>query len=228
MANRAWMNFGHMYANLTSPAMVSCQLTVDSTAGEGLSSLESNGYVKQAFMASGSPSPDNPNPQAGVIWLQLSDNYAKMINLISSIVQPLSGSNVPVHASGSPLTVGNAYTITVLGTTTEAQWHSLGVPAGVKPAVGVNFIALLVGLGTGTGQVQVSDPSGISSIEIVPDPQQSLGPQGASNQGAWIMLKCMAPTSSSVTTPVATAPADGSRINLTLLMDNSSVTVDGL
>lgn len=224
MANRAWMNFGHFYTNLTTPNLVSCNFIVDAANGNGLGirSLKSNGYVKNVYMhTTSTPASGNPNPASGLIMIQLADNYARSICGMSSIVSPLSGSNVVVTAAGAALTPGAAYVIVLVGTTTAAQWAALGVPAGVTPAVGVSFIAKLSGIGVGSGLVQVPTSSNTDSIETIGDPNLSLGPQNSPNQGGWIILQTLK-------SDVLTAPAAGSVIALSFLLDSSSVNVDGL
>lgn len=223
MANRAWMNFGHFYTNLTSPNMVSCNFIVDQSNGNGLGirSLKSNGYVKNVYMnTSSSPASGNPNPQAGNIVIHLADNYARSICGMNALISPLSGSNLAVNASA--LTAGHPYVIVLVGTTTAAQWASLGVPAGVTPAVGVSFIAAVTGLGGGgSGLVQAPSNSGITNFETIGDPNLSIGPQGVSNQGAWIIIQCLK-------NDVLTQPAQNTVIALSFLLDSSSVNVDGL
>ena len=224
------MNFGHMYANHTMPAIVDCNFVVDAdnTNGLGISSLKSNGYVKNVFMhTSATPDASNPNPAVGIILVQLQDNYARLLSVLPSIVSPLTGSELVTTAAGAALTVGQPYVITTLGTNTAADWRAIGLPAGLTAAVGMNFIAIATGSGTGTGKVKAVGVSGIQSVEIVPNPQMELGPQGVSNQGAWLMLRTMGATNSSTTTMIPKAPAEDSVISLMIYLDNSSVTVDG-
>lgn len=221
MANRAWMNFGHMYANLTMPAMVSCNFVIDSANGNGLGirSLKSNGYVKNVFMhTSASPLLGNPNPAAGYIMVQLADNYARSISGINSIVSPISGT--PLTAT----TAGLAYTIVSLGTASLAQWQAAGVPVGFTPAVGLSFIALQSATIGGSAAVEVPATAGsnITNIETVGDPNQSISNSNVnSNGGAYVILRCLK-------NAVIQQPADESVIALTFLLDNSSVNVDGL
>lgn len=231
MANRSWMNGQKLYANLTAPTMVSVQFSVDATQIYGVSGLKSNGYIKHVYMHSTNGSPASPNPAAGIIAIQLQDNYTKMVNCMSSVNSPLTGSNIAINGTG--LTVGNMYVITVLGTSTLADWQLCGLPVGLTPAVGMAFVATHTGdgAGTGTGQVKAVGVSAIQSIEMVGNPQLELGPQGVSNQGGWIYLQCLAPTISTgayIAPMIPTAPAASSIISISLLLDNSSVTVDGL
>ena len=163
----------------------------------------------------------NPNPVPGIIWVQLADNYARSINGIMSMVSPLDPANITVLERDSALVVGQPYVIVLVGTTTAAEWHLMGVPAGVTPAVGVSFIALITGTGAGSGLVRSPLVSGIDHMEIIGDPNVSFGPQGVPNQGAWIMLQCLSNNA-------LTAPADNTVVALSFILDSSSVNVDGL
>jgi hypothetical protein len=296
MANRNWMNGSKVFTNLTAPAMVNMQFTVDPTDPNGIIDLMSNGYVEAVYMHSSDGSPASPNPASGIIAIQLKDNYAAMINMQASLDAPVTGSELSVRAADTALTIGVPYEITTLGSASAANWLALGVPAGVTPAVGVVFIAIATGAGTSTtSKVKAIGSASIMAIESMGmSSPESLGPQGSSNQGAWIYLKCLAPSvsssssSTSAGTPAGsisqgvipvtagtagnavtnnagvlessggedlsvnaqtftgdalaghthtitstaslalTAPATGSIISISLLMDNSSVTVDGL
>lgn len=169
----------------------------------------------------------NPNPAAGFIYVQLQDNFYSYLYGCSQI-QAASGSNVNVT---SGLTQYKPYVITALGTTTAAAWVTLGLPIGTTAAVGVAFIAATSSAGTGTGTVALSGVSGITSIEVVGNPDLMINSSAAqvsgSPSGSYIIYQCLAPTSSSVTTLIPTAPAAGSTITLGLYMSNSSVTVQG-
>lgn len=295
MANRNWLNGQKLYTNLAAPTMINLQFEVDPTDPTGIANLKSNGLVKAVYMHSSDGSPVGPNPANGVIVVQLQDNYASMINMESSLVSPASGSDLSVRAADTALTVGQPYVISVLGAATAANWITLGVPSGITPAVGVMFIAQATGAGTNSvSKVQAITKSGISSVELMGDPQAMLGPQGVSNQGAWLFLQCVSDstastaaaitagtpsgsisagvipvtagtagnavtnnagvlessggqdlavnaqtftgdalaththTITSTTSMAKAAPATGSIINISFLMDNSSVTVDGL
>lgn len=231
MANRAWMNFGKSYENLTMPGKVNLQFTVDATQVSGISGLKSNGYVKAVYMHSTNGSPSTPNPAAGIIAIQLRDNYSSFIDLEARVQAPVTGSNIAINGTG--LTVGNVYQITVLGTSTTADFQLCGLPAGLIPAVGMAFVATHTGdgAGTGSGQVKAIGVSAISSMEMMGNSQTELGPQGVSNQGGYLYIQCLAPTISTgayIAPMIPTAPAAGSVIYMTLSFDNSSVTVDGL
>lgn len=147
--------------------------------------------VTISYQASG-----NPNPADGYGIIQLKDNYQYLINGFQSYVVPTT-SNTTSTTSG--LTVGNPYVITVLGTTTVAEWQDIGVPVGITPAVGVAFIASKTGTGgSHTGKVGLPSVSGISHIELVGDPNKtivsstrSVGILGGPS-GAYIMFKFVA------------------------------------
>ena len=64
-----------------------------------------------------------------------------------------SVSSTSVAVSGAALIIGNKYIITSLGTTTTANWNTLGVPTTVAPNVEVVFTAAATGAGSGTGTV---------------------------------------------------------------------------
>lgn len=202
-------------------ALIDCQFTVDSTSASGISSLK-GGLVPAVYMHSGSPSASNPNPAAGYAIVQLGDNFNGLYECTAQIQSPNSGSNLLVASAG--LTVGLVYVITVLGTTTTANWHALGVPAGVTPAVGVAFVAQLTST-TGTGAVQVPATAGsaVDSIEIAGNPNVTLASSNPA-QGAgyypYIVFRFMANLA------IAT-PADGTIVRLGMLLSNSSVQVGG-
>lgn len=195
-----WINRGHFYVPHVRPILVDCNFLVDATNGLGITNLKGQGISNVFMHTSTTPSAGpngvvNPNPASGLISVQLSDNFMKYYGGFNSITPPLSGSDVAVLASGAPLTVGVAYTISVLGTSTAADWLAVGVPPGVTPAVGVCFIAIATGSGTGSGKVQIvaSGASAIDHIEVIGDPNMSINPipvGGSPHVGGWITLGC--------------------------------------
>lgn len=113
-------------------------------------------------------------------------------------------------------------------TTNLADWQGVGVPKGVVPAVGVSFIATAVGYTTGgasSGTVKALGISGIQAMEILGDANLSLAPipmGGSPNSGGWVMVQFLAPTSSSVTTLIPTAPADTSIVYMQFLLEEAT------
>lgn len=221
MANRAFMNFGRTFTNHKDPATIDCQFVVDNTQASGISGLKSNGYVKAIYMNSAAMSPDTPNPAAGIIAVQLTDNYFSFIQANYTGGAPNSGSNLSTKTADAALTAGTPYVITVLGTNTLADWQACGLPAGLTPAIGMTFIAANTGAaGTHTGQVQAVIPTNCDSIELIGNPNSELGPQNIQNQGGWLFFQCM--KNGAVATP-----APGTTFYLSMELNTSSVTVDG-
>jgi hypothetical protein len=165
----------------------------------------------------------NPNPEAGYAVIQLKGNYNRYIGGFSGVQAPLTST------STTSLTAGDPYVITSLGTTTTAQWQTAGLPMGFTPAVGSAFIAAASASLSGTGTVGVPAASPIVSIQVVGDPNQEISnSNSAANGGMQLIVSMQAATSSSTTTLVPTAPANNSVVGMTIRLDNSSVSVDGL
>ncbi len=188
------LNGKSLYTNIAKPMEVNMTFTVTPTNGLGVTSLKSNGYVRNVFMhTSTTPTANNgytnPNPAAGYAAIQFNNNFNRYIGMTSSFVGVTATST---KIDDSALTAGVVYVITVLGDSTEAVWHAVGVPAGITPAVGVSFIALTVGAGAGTStsRVQLSTSSGISAVEVVGDPNTTIASSNiATNGGAWVLVK---------------------------------------
>lgn len=197
MANRNYPNGKSIYIPHIKPVLLDCNFIVDSTNGNGLGIRSLKGsYIQNVFMNTSSTpgvgnsnnaTPNipitNPNPQAGIIVVQFQDNYVRSLSGFSAYIPPVSGSSLAID--GSNLTVGHAYTIVSLGTSTTADWITVGVPIGVIPAVGVTFIAAAAGAGSGSGAVEApaAAGSGIQHIETIGDPNTTLSPNPASAQG---------------------------------------------
>jgi hypothetical protein len=117
--------------------------------------------------------------------------------------------------------------------TNQQNWNQVGLLPGVVPNIGASFIATATGSSTGggsTGLVVAPGISGITSIEVVGDPNQSFAPipfAGSTNHGAWILVQFLAPTSSSTTTLIPTAPAQNTVVGMSFYVNLSSVAVDG-
>lgn len=150
---------------------------------------------------------------------------------------PLPG---PGQDGASPLNTGFTFTSTVYNGNTTC-WRGVGLPGGVIPNVGASFIATATGFSTGggsTGQVQAPSVSTISSVEVVGDPNQSVGPGptgnngGSPNVGAWIMVQFLAPvitgaSSPYTTTMTPTAPTNGSVVGMSFVMEAGSILIAG-
>lgn len=237
MANRNWANGKKISIMHVEPVLLDCNFIVDSTNGNGLGIRSLKGpAVQNAFMhttttpGAGNTNPStpnvpvtNPNPASGTIVIQLQDNYNRSLSGTHANVSPTSGSSIAISSAGT--VAGIAYIITTVGSTTTADWHALGVPAGVTPAVGVAFIAASTTTKPGSGVVMITAAAGagICSIETVGDPNLSIAPDLSRSQGygAQIILQCRDYAGA------IAAPANGTVISLQFLLSNSSITVQG-
>lgn len=215
------LNGKSIYMNIAKPEVVECSFIVDSTAGAGLTSLKSNGYIEAIYMASSAPSASNPNPLAGFMQVQFANNFNKFLGMELSSV---SYQQTSTKIDNSVLVPGQAYVISILGNATAAKWHAIGVPVGVTPAVGVAFIALTDG-GAGnvlTSRVMLPLKSGVAAVEAFGNPNLAVNSNISANGGEYVIAQLLDFAGALV------APVDGSEIKLSFLFDGSSVTVDGL
>lgn len=208
------------------PVQLHSSFLVDNTDPKGVTNLK-GAYIKDVFMhTSTTPSAENPNPVAGTIILQSHSAFNRLYIADFSIISPL-GTPLAIDATSAALTVGVAYTITTVGDASAAQWLALGLPPGILPATGVAFIALVTGNGAAsTARIAptAAAGSGVASMEIVGSADSMLGANKlASGQlfASEIILQCRDYAGALV------APAAGSKIELRLLLSNSSVLVGG-
>lgn len=216
MANRRF-DSQFLFQFETMPVLLSCNFVVDSANGNGLGirSLKGNG-IKSVFMhTSSTPAAGSPNPESGVIMVQLQDNYNRYLGGFSGQVSPVSGTPLTSTTATDP------YVIVSLGTATAAQWTAAGVPAGVTPAVGVAFVAKATGTIGGSAAVEAPITSGISSIEVIGDPNTTLALTNSGVNGGGIIIM------QTLLDAVLTPAADGTVIGLNFYLSNSSVTVAG-
>ena len=73
-----------------------------------------------------------------------------------SVLKPSTNGNVVTSTAGSTVSnnsfiVGAEYTVLTLGTTTNAEWNTIGGTTGVTYAVGTVFTAAVTGTGSGNG-----------------------------------------------------------------------------
>jgi hypothetical protein len=220
MANRNWASGGKVYQMHVSPVLIDCNFVVDSTNGNGLGIRSLKGpTVTNVFMnTSATPGSNNgvtnPNPEAGIIVVQLQDTYNRSLGGYSATV-------TPVGSSGTATTAGVPAVITSLGTATLAQWQAVGLPIGITPAVGVAFIP--TSSATIGGSATVAPPAaagtGITNIETIGDPNLTMS-NTTGKFGTQIILQCMK-------NGTLTAPANNSVISLSFMLNNSSVLVSG-
>lgn len=224
MANQPIFNYPNnkLYQYEVYPVLLSCNFIVDSSNGNGLGlrSLKGNGILNVFMHTSASPGTGNngivnPNPEAGVIVVQLTNQFNRYLSGFSGAVSPLSGSNL------TSVTAGNPYVLTSLGTATAAQLQAIGFPPGVTPALGAAFIASSSTTVPGSATVQAPSLSGIESIEIVGDPNTTLQNSNVyANMGAQIVMQC-------TKNGALATPANGTVLGLNFYLSNSSVQING-
>lgn len=179
---------------------------------------------------------------AGSVWTDGSGNlYVVATTLSSGTVLKTNGTNAPSPAAGTLTFVSGTgastaltYSAAVAGLATGftfaqtvsdtnlGDWQGVGLPAGLTPAVGQSFIATATGSGASTGTVKAAGISGITSIEVLGDPSASFSPmpQGLSaHPGGWLLVQLLAPTNTTTTTLIPTAPTAGTVVGLNFYVD---------
>lgn len=124
-------------------------------------------------------------------------------------------------AAVAGLATGFTFALTVSDTNLQ-DWNGVGLPKGLTPTVGQAFVATTTGAGASTGLVIAPGVSGITSLEVIGDPNQTLAPMpqgGSPNSGGWVLVQFLADTSASVTTKIATAPATNSVAGMSFYVD---------
>jgi hypothetical protein len=221
MANRNWSSGGKVYQMHVSPVLIDCNFVVDQTNGNGLGIRNLKGpTVTNVFMNTtatpgiGNNGVTNPNPEAGIIVVQLADTYNRSLGGYSALITPV-GTSTTATTSGVPAV------ITSLGTATLAQWQAVGLPIGLTPTVGQAFIP--TSSATIGGGATVAPPaaagSGITNIETIGDPNTTMN-NIKGKFGTQIILQCMK-------NGVLTQPAQNAVISLSFMLNNSSVLVSG-
>jgi hypothetical protein len=149
------------------------------------------------------------------------------VTVVSTMTAPLPGG-----AMDGAIATGFTFAL-IDYMSNQGNWAAVGLPSGVIPNVGASFIATATGSSTGggsTGLVVVPGVSGVNGVEVVGDPNQSFAPipiGGSPNVGGWLMLQFLAPTSSSVTTPIATNPANNCTVGLGFYVEAGSIVIAG-
>lgn len=136
---------------------------------------------------------------------------------------------LPGAPADGVIPTGFTFALTV-NDSNRTDWQNVGVPAGVVPQPGVSFIAKAQGSGSSTGLAKAVGISAITSMEVIGDPSLSLGPmpfRGSPNVGGWILVQLLAPTSTSTTTLIPTAPAAGTVISMGFYVEQGSIIIAG-
>lgn len=182
-------NGNKFYSNVTIPTSTFINFTVTPTNGLGVTSVKSNGYVNYAFMhTSTTPTSTagilNPNPPSGYAIIGLQNDFNHFLGMRWQV-------DAPATSTGTTSTTANTvYTITLVGTTTAAQWQAVGLPAWLTPAVGQTFVATATQAIGGTGTVGVAGVSNISTLSVVGNPDQTITSSNiAQYGGAYLVLQ---------------------------------------
>ncbi len=159
-----------------STDVLTASFTVDSTTDSGIKDLVGGAGIKNIYMPS---SGDTPYfNQAGILIVQMEDNYSRFISVNAQAQPKNDGSTIAVNDEDN-WNSGELYVIKTLGDLTAEQWHTLGVPAGITPAVGVSFLArsdVFVGATTSEVTDIYAQTSKIAYLEILGDPNLSVNP----------------------------------------------------
>jgi hypothetical protein len=149
------------------------------------------------------------------------NSFTTSVLVATVSVASAAASTIPLPLAPNAQTSG--FTVSpVIYTSLAADWQSVGVPQGLTPSVGMSFIATATGGALGSGTVVAPGVSGINSVEIIGDVNQSISNSSiASNGGAWILVQFLAAS-------VPTAPAVNSVVGMTFKFDGSNVSIDGL
>lgn len=166
---------------------------------------------------------------------QVSGVFSFTTGVSTATVTATNTSTNPYHLPGPPvdgagsLATGFTFSLPVDDYNSK-DWRGVGLPRGVTAAVGASFVATATGFGASTGQVKAAGISGISSIELVGDPNTTLGPVptgGSPNVGGWILVQFLGATNSSTTTLIPKAPTDGSVVGLSFVVEAGSIVIAG-
>lgn len=151
----------------------------------------------------------------------LTSGVGAPLGALLSKVSGTGDATITFSAAVAGLFTGFAFVLTVSDTNLQ-DWNGVGLPRGLTPSVGQSFVATSTGAGASTGLVIAAGVSGVASVEVIGDPNLSFAPQaqgGSPNVGGWLLVQFLAATSSSVTTVIPTAPANGSVCGMSFYVD---------
>ena len=216
MANRSWLS-NKMYQMQAYPCLVTVSFVVDNTLPNGTNFVKGGGVSNVYMNTVGVPSAQNPNPEPGIVMIELQDSYERLLGGFLQVASPLDGIN------SLNTVAGQLCVIVSLGTASAAQWAAAGVPAGITPAVGVAFVPVQSAPIGGGAVVQGMGVSGVSSVEACGNGNLSVRRLNSpTNGGALVYMQCLDSAGAKV------APALNSVVVGSIYLSNSSVTVNGL
>lgn len=216
MANRNWLS-NKMYQMQAYPCLVTVSFVVDNTLPNGTNFVKGGGVNNVYMNTVGVPSATNPNPEPGIIMIELQDSYERLLGGFLQAASPLNGIN------SLNTVAGQLCVIVSLGTASAAQWAAAGVPAGVTPAVGLAFVPIQSAPIGGGAVVQGMGVSGVASVEACGNGNLSVNRLNSSvNGGALVYMQALDSAGAKV------APANNTVVVGSIYLSNSSVTVNGL
>ncbi len=151
----------------------------------------------------------------------------------TTVTATSTGTGLQLAGVPSEGAVATGFTFAITKYTTNlTDWQKVGLPPGVAPAVGASFVATATGYttgGTSTGTVKAIGVSAVTDVEIIGNPNLSIGPTPVGPSafpGSWIMGQFLAPTISSgayIAPMLPTAPADTCVIGMKLFLEQAAV-----
>lgn len=205
---------------------VSGKSTFTISSGSGILQATIGGFLVQVTWASS----DNATATALAAAINANANIAALGVAVAStntVVFTARGTGVvSTVAAGTGFTVGSA--TTTGQATIAAQWQAVGLPVGVKPAVGVAFKSNAAGAQAGADATAAAAPvAGTSTalgqvINLFGHPSTTIraAAPGANNDGYFCFV-----VRSGI--GVVTDPAQGSVVHLGVFLRNSSVKGKG-
>ena len=163
------------------------------------------------------------NVATGTYKVVFEDAFFRLLGVSAMFSSP---SATAAKIDNSALSIGNVYVISTLGNATVAQWHVVGVPASVVPAVGVAFVAAATTAGTAntsTSRVMSPAKSGAVSIEVVGDANKTINNSASPH----MFVQVLGSTAAGDTTLIPADPVDGSSLSFEFMLRNSSVLGKG-
>jgi hypothetical protein len=204
---------GQVISDTTTPAAIAAGTTIVSISGTsiGLSQPTATASGAGDTLSAALVPAYGVNIEAGVIVVNLQDNYNRYLSGYAGFVSPSTGGLLTAMTAGYP------YIIASVGSSSLAQWAAVGVPANIVPAVGVSFIGNGTSLAGGDHVIAVGN-SGIDHIEVIGD-ANLMNSNGAyvagAGNGMQIILQCFKNTA-------LTAPTTGTVIAMNFYMNNSA------
>lgn len=170
------------YTNVTKPQSTWVQFTVTPTNGLGVTSVKSNGYANYVFMhTSTTPTASNgitnPNPANGYAVVGLKNNFNAFLGLRWEVDAPAT------NTTTASTVTGTVYTITLVGTTTAAQWQAVGLPSFITPAIGQSFVATATQAIGGTGTVGTAGVPNVNYVSVVGNPNTTISSSNVAQYG---------------------------------------------